>query len=69
MIGPERVPVDSGFFFALFNERDRHRPLDNRNPEGFRTSIPVPRNFDPEGILLSACQTLRWHKPDVPDMA
>ena len=24
MIGPERVLVDSGFFFALFNERDRH---------------------------------------------
>ena len=24
MIVPERVLVDSGFFFALFNERDRH---------------------------------------------
>ena len=24
MVGPERVLVDSGFFIALFNERDQH---------------------------------------------
>ena len=59
MIGPERVLVDSGFFFALFNERDRHH-ASARRLEGW---LDLARVILPWPILYETVNTRLVRRP------
>ena len=61
MVGPERVLVDSGFFIALFNERDQHH-ASARRLEEWLDFVPIVL---PWPILYETVNTRLARRPEI----